>query len=75
MSEDHVQEIANAESLRQLVEERLQSSEAANSACRLAGLSIRGNAAQKRGRLLDGLVTPVRLYSRLTESQNDILLI
>ena len=52
MSEDHVEEIASAESLRQLVEERLQSSEAANAACRLAGLSIRGNAAQKRGRLL-----------------------
>ena len=41
-----------APTLRQLVEERLQSSEAANAACRLAGLSIRGNAAQKRGRLL-----------------------
>lgn len=52
MSEDHGEEIASAESLRQLVEERLQSSEAANAACRLAGLSIRGNAAQKRGRLL-----------------------
>ena len=52
MSEDHVEEIASAESLRQLVEERLQSREAANAACRLAGLSIRGNAAQKRGRLL-----------------------
>ena len=52
MSEDHGEEIASAESLRQLVEERLQSSEAANAACRLAGLSIRGNAAQKRCRLL-----------------------
>ena len=30
MSEDHVEEIASAESLRQLVEERLQSREAAN---------------------------------------------
>ena len=43
------EEILSAESPRQLVEDKLQSSEAANAACRLAGLSIRGNAAQKRG--------------------------
>ena len=52
------EEILSAESLRQLVEEKLQSSEAANAACRLAGLSIRGNAGQKRGRLLQFVSGP-----------------
>eukprot|EP01044_Picomonas_judraskeda_P020149 COSAG03_NODE_4410_length_1562_cov_2.145591_2_plen_348_part_00 len=58
------EEVIGADDIRQLVEDELQSSDAANAACRLAGLSIRGNASQKRARFLQLISGPVQRQRR-----------
>ena len=46
------EDINDADDLRRAVEDKLQDNGHAASVCRFLGLAVRGNAAQKRARIL-----------------------